>query len=212
MKTPGISLIRAALCLLALLVTCAMAPGEEEKPKRATLDQPAPDFTLKDTKDQPRSLSAYKDRILVVEWVNPECPYVKRHYRQGSMQETYRRVKSLDKSIVWLAIDSTHSANAGQIQFWIERHRVPYPVLLDPDGAVGRLYDSRSTPHMFVIDTKGVLRYHGAIDDNALGTKKQEDVNNYVVNAVRQLVNEETVSPSYVKPYGCSVKFKPPAP
>ncbi|MHC4804478.1 MAG: redoxin domain-containing protein, partial [Planctomycetota bacterium] len=92
---------------------------------------------------------------------------------------------------------------------WIRRYELEYPILLDFDGDVGRLYDARKTPHMYVIDKEGILRYHGAIDDNKFLSKPEDQMTNYVVNAVRQIVEGETVTPEYTKPYGCSVKYKP---
>jgi alkyl hydroperoxide reductase subunit AhpC len=92
-------------------------------------------------------------------------------------------------------------------EHWIKRHKIKHPILLDPKGDVGRLYDARRTPHMFIIDKKGVLRYHGAIDDNRLGAKKGDDIKSYVLQAVQQILNDEVVEPNYVKPYGCSVKY-----
>ncbi len=125
------------------------------------------------------------------------------------MPTTYDRVKALDKGVVWLAINTTYGTTADENGLWIKRYDLKYPILLDVDGEVGRLYDARRTPHMFVIDTEGVLRYHGAINDNPLSSKSPDDATNYVVNAVQQIANGETVTPDHTTPYGCSVKYKP---
>ena len=90
----------------------------------------------------------------------------------------------------------------------IKKFELDYPILVDVDGTVGHQFNARRTPHMFVIDKKGILRYHGAIDNNAFGDKTLDEAMNYVVNAVRQISEGETVSPDYIKPYGCSVKYK----
>ena len=206
--TTGLFLV---LCALAAAVTVA-ASGPEPSGReitRAKLGEPVPGFTLVDTKGVKRKLSEHKDKIVVLEWINPDCPYVVNAYKGGTMQRAYAEVKKLDKDAVWIAINTTHYTNAQQNQSWIEKYRLKYPILLDPNGDVGRAYDARRTPHMFVIDKKGVLRYHGAIDDNRAGDQKPEAATNFVVNAVRQIVDEETVAPDYVKPYGCSVKYKP---
>ena len=201
------------LCLAVLALGCLLAMAEDEKPAKAKISEKAPNFTLKDTKEQERSLSDFKGKIVILEWTNPECPYVRKHYGPTkSMEKTSRKVKEIDNTVVWLAIDSTYGTTGKKLDFWIEQHDIKYPILLDSDGTVGHLYDARRTPHMFVIDKKGVLRYHGAIDDNPLLTKPEEETTNYVVNAVRQIVKGDVVSPDYVKPYGCTVKYKRPAP
>ena len=205
--TTGSSLV---LCALAVAVTAAAGPDPTgQEVARARLGAPAPDFTLVDTKGVERTLSEHKGKIVVLEWINPSCPFVANCYRTGAMQRAYAQVKELDKAAVWIAVNTTYNTSTEQNQRWIDRYKLKYPILLDFEGDVGRAYDARRTPHMFVIDTEGVLRYHGAIDDNQFSNKKPEDATNYVVNAVRQIVNEETVAPDHVKPYGCSVKYKP---
>jgi peroxiredoxin len=156
-----------------------------------------------------RSLSDYKGKLVVLEWINPQCPFVQGCYKTKAMQRAYEKVKALDKGVAWLAINTTWSTSQEENQLWIRRYELKYPILLDFDGDVGRLYDARKTPHMFVIDKEGILRYHGAIDDNKFLSKSQDKATNYVVNAVRQIVDGETVTPNYVSPYGCSVKHKP---
>ena len=124
-----------------------------------------------DTKGVMRTLSKYKGKLVILEWINPQCPFVVNCYKTKAMQTAYDRVKALDKGIVWLAINTTWSTSANENDLWIKRHDLKYPILLDFDGDVGRLYDARRTPHMFVIDTEGVLRYQGAIDDNPFSSK-----------------------------------------
>lgn len=186
------------------------APGSPPvaEAKTAKLGEAAPAFTLKDSNDQERKLADYKGKIVILEWTNVECPVVQSVYKSKAMQNAVKQVKELSKGVVWLAINSTYTTNAEKNNLWIKQQAIEYPILLDTEGNVGKLYDARRTPHMFVIDEKGVLRYHGAIDnnENAMGDKKE--VTNYVVNAVKQLVAGETVAPDHVKPYGCSVKYK----
>jgi peroxiredoxin len=195
------------ICAAALVASTAVVAGEE--PTVAKLGQPVPDFTLVDAAGVKRSLSDYKGKLVVLEWINPQCPFVQGCYKTKAMQKAYEKVKALDKGVAWLAINTTWSTSQEENQLWIRRYELKYPILLDFDGDVGRLYDARKTPHMFVIDKEGILRYHGAIDDNKFLSKSQDKATNYVVNAVRQIVDGETVTPNYVSPYGCSVKHKP---
>ncbi len=174
---------------------------------KAKLGEKAPDFTLTDSNGQERSLSHYKDRIVVLEWINPECPDVQHSYKTRVMQETYKKVKRYDKSVVWLAINATPGTTAQVNNVWISMNDLKYPILLDEGGKVRRLYDARRTPQMFVIDTQGVLRYKGAIDNNGLLNKSPEEITNYVAKAVQQLVDEETITADSTKPYGCPIKY-----
>ncbi len=191
-----------------MVVLAASASATADEQKVAKLGEPAPNFTLLDTTGRTRTLSEYAGRIVVLEWFNTQCPIVQKCYRSKSIQTANEKVRELDKSIVWLAINSTSSTNAGQNTMWIKKFDLGYPILLDVDGTVGHQFDARRTPHMFVIDKKGILRYHGAIDNNAFGDKKLDEATNYVVNAVQQIVEGETVAPDYIKPYGCSVKYR----
>ena len=193
--------------LVGALALGAVAVAKEEANK-IRLGDKAPDFTLVDTKGIERSLSSYEGRIVVLEWINPQCPYVENCYKTKAMQKAYERAKELDKGVVWLAINSTASTDAQRNQGWIDRFKLKYPILLDTDGNVARLYDARRTPHMYVIDKEGVLRYHGAIDNNPFANKPKSEIVNYASGTVQQVVEGETVSPDYVKPYGCTIKLR----
>ena len=195
------------LWILGLGAAAAGMTAGTANQDKAKLGEKAPDFTLTDTNGQERSLSDYKGRIVVIEWINPECPYVRHCYQTKAMQGAYKAVKQLDKSVAWLAINTTPGTTAQANTLWSTTYGLKYPILLDKRGKVGRLYDARRTPQMFVIDTEGVIRYTGAIDDNNLLNKRPDDITNYVVNAVKQLVEEETVTPDSTKPYGCTIKY-----
>ena len=195
------------ICAAALVASTGVVAGEE--PTVAKLGEPVGDFTLVDAAGVKRSLSDYKGKLVILEWFNPQCPFVQGCYKTKAMQKAHEKVKALDKGVAWLAINTTWSTSQAENQLWIRRYELEYPILLDFDGDVGRLYDARKTPHMYVIDKEGILRYHGAIDDNKFLSKPQDKVTNYVVNAVRQIVDGETVTPDYVSPYGCLVKYKP---
>jgi alkyl hydroperoxide reductase subunit AhpC len=117
-----------------------------------------------------------------------------------------KELKALDKDLVHLAINSTHYMDEKAGAKYLKSYKLEMPALNDLDGTVGHLYGARTTPHMFVIDREGVLRYTGAIDDDSSG-KKGEEATNYVVNAVQQIVAGETVSPDQTRSYGCGVKY-----
>ena len=204
----AISLMTLSLTVLALSAALAWGDDQEEA-KPAKIGEKAPEFTLIDAKDQEHELSQYEGRIVILEWTGPECPIVQRHYGSSkAMKKTYEQVMALDRTAVWLAVDSTHAASGKKMQFWIAQNSIEYPILLDTDGTVGRLYDARMAPQMFVIDKEGVLRYRGAIDSNRSGIEPPEKVTHYVTDVVRQLVNGETVLESDTKPYGCSIKYR----
>ncbi len=168
--------------------------------------EPAPDFTLKDEQEKGHSLSQYRGKIVVLEWINPECPFVKRHYKAKTMT-TLAEAYS-DKNVVWLAIDSSRSVTPEQSRKWIEKNKISYPILQDPNGEVGQLYEAKTTPHMFVIDAAGVLRYQGAIDNDSWGTKEVKKVDNHVDQALKALAAGQLPILTETKPYGCSVKYK----
>ncbi|HNQ23182.1 MAG TPA: thioredoxin family protein [Phycisphaerae bacterium] len=174
---------------------------------QAEVGKPAPDFALKDLDGQEHKLSDLKGKIVVLAWTNHECPYVVRHENKAkTMQSTAQ--KFADNGVVWLAVNSSFFAEqkAEQLRKWTKDNAINYPVLLDAEGKVGRMYQAKTTPHMFVIDRTGVLVYAGAIDDDPQGRK--ESPRNYVEEAVRALLNNSTVAVASTKPYGCSVKYK----
>ncbi|MFB6374515.1 MAG: redoxin domain-containing protein, partial [Bradymonadaceae bacterium] len=155
--------------------------GENEKaeaPETATVGKPAPDFTLVDANGNKHSLSDYEGKTVVLEWTSPECPYVQRHYKEGTMSTTREKLGGKEK-VVWLAIDSSNFNTPKKSKKWKEKHGIEKPILQDKDGKVGKKYGAKTTPHMYVIDPEGVLRYRGAIDDDPKGDKKPEARTNY---------------------------------
>lgn len=172
--------------------------------ERATVGAPAPTFTLEDQNGRPVSLSDFTGKIVVLEWVNPDCPFVQRHYRAGTMKRLAEKYQS--KGVVWLAINSTHYMGKEDNRRWIEKYKLPYPILDDHTGRVGRLYGAKTTPHMFIIDTSGKLVYQGGIDDDPRGAKNGGALN-YVERALDELLAGKPVSIPQSKPYGCSVKY-----
>jgi peroxiredoxin len=171
----------------------------------AELGKAAPDFTLKDLNGNEHKLSNYKGKVVILEWINHTCPVVNRCHVGKIMTQTAAKFEG--KSVVWLAIDSSHFAQqkAGDTREWAQKLGIDYPVLLDAAGKVGHLYDAKTTPHMFVIDKNGVLAYTGAIDDDPYGNKANK--RNYVEDAVTSLLNGSAVATAKTKSYGCSVKY-----
>ena len=164
----------------------------------------APDFTLTNYDGNTVSLADYKGKIIVLEWFNYECPFVRYHYEKAkTMIELPDKYK--DRGVVWLAINSTkHLTTEGNKEF-AEKFKLGYPILDDRSGKVGHLYGARTTPHMFIIDAKGNIAYNGAIDNSPMG--KEENVINYVDKALAELTAGKEVSTANTKPYGCSVKY-----
>ena len=173
----------------------------------------APDFSLTDSKGKTQSVSQYKGKYVVLEWFNPECPFVKKHYGSGNMQKLQAEFTA--KGVVWLSIDSSapglegnltaEQANAKMAE-WKTKQTA---LVLDPDGKAGQLYGAKNTPHMFVINPEGKIIYEGAIDSKA--TPNPADISNstnYVRVALDESLAGKTVSTATTKPYGCSVKYK----
>lgn len=173
----------------------------------AEVGKPAPDFTLESTDGTEYKLSDFKGKIVVLEWINHECPVVNRCHKNNVMADTMAKFK--DKPVVWLAVDSSYFCmdKLDNVKKWIQAEKIDYPYLLDPKGKVGHLYEAKTTPHMFVIDKNGVLAYAGAIDDDPYG--KKDNSSNYVAEAVDALLNGSAVATATTKSYGCSVKYKP---
>lgn len=173
----------------------------------------APDFSLSDSKGANHSLSQYRGKYVVLEWFNPECPFVKKHYGSNNMQNLQKEFT--DKGVVWLTIDSSAPGTEGNISAeqadkikaqW-QTHQTAF--LLDPEGKAGRAYGAKNTPDMVVINPEGKIVYEGAIDNKA--SPNPADIpasTNYVKVALSELMSGKPVSNPQTKPYGCSVKYK----
>ena len=170
--------------------------------RAAAVGEAAPAFSLPDPGGRAVSLADYKGQVVVLEWVNPDCPFVQRHYAAGTMKKLAEAYAG--RGVVWLAVNSTHYMDAASNRKWIEKYGLPYPILDDRAGAVGHLYGARTTPHMFVIDKNGKIVYAGAIDSDAGGGA---DSVNYVGQALDALLAGKSVATAETKPYGCSVKY-----
>jgi len=183
-------------------------------PARAavTIGQPAPDFTLTDIQGQTHRLADYRGRIVVLEWVNPTCPFVVKHYGSGNMPALQHAAAA--DGVVWLSINSGRPGAEGdfepaQVTAWMKRvGAAPTAYFRDRDGKVGRLYEAKTTPHMFVITADGTLVYEGAID--SIRSAKVEDIakaTNYVKAALAAVKSGQPVEKATSQPYGCSVKY-----
>lgn len=163
-------------------------------------------FTLKDQTGKDVRLSDYAGKVVVLEWINPDCPFVQAHYKAGTMVGLARRYA--EKGVVWLGVNSTNSATAAINKAFVDAHSLPYPVLDDHAGIVGRLFGAKTTPHLFVLDTKGQIAYQGAIDNAPMGkvAEGQKPVN-YVDQALSELLKGVPVTLARTDSYGCSVKF-----
>jgi peroxiredoxin len=190
----------SAVALAVMLPVVALAA------ETAQVGKPAPAFTLKDESGKEHSLAQYKGKIVVLEWTNPGCPFVQRHYTANTMKKT---AESYDaQKVVWLAVDSTASNAPDKSATWKKEKGFTFPVLQDPSGKVGKEYAAKTTPHMYVIDAQGVLRYEGAIDDDPRGNKAAGTPTNYVKGAVDALLSGKPVPAATTEAYGCSVKYK----
>ncbi len=178
----------------------------------AHADEAAPAFTLTDAHGEEHSLSDYEGKVVVLEWVNHGCPFVVKFYAGGHMQAMQEEM--VEKGVVWLSICSSAPNTQGwmtaedQAKTIEEKGIKATAVLLDEDGTVGRAYGARTTPHMYVIDGEGKLRYQGAIDSiRSTRASDIEKADNYVRAAVEAVLAGEEVDPKQTQPYGCSVKY-----
>jgi len=178
----------------------------------AVVGREAPHFSLESTFGNTHSLSDYRGKFVVLEWINHDCPFVQKHYRSGNMQQlqqTYVR-----KGVVWISINSSAPGKQGNYPAEVMKTLTkkigasPTTVLLDPTGQTGRSYGAKTTPHMFIIDPKGIVIYNGAIDDKP--STNPDDVassQNYISSALDEALSGKRISKPATQPYGCSVKY-----
>lgn len=190
----------ARFALAALLALACVGPGLAEP----AVGEDAPEFTLRDLHGNEVSLAALRGKTVVLEWMNPNCPFSRRHSKQKTMQTTADE----HPGVVWLAVNSTNPSHQDHLERdeyerFLAENGIRYPVLEDPSGDVGRAYGAKTTPHMYVIDGAGTLVYAGAIDDDPRGDAKV----NYVDTALDALAAGRRPEPASTKPYGCTVKY-----
>jgi len=177
-----------------------------------TVGQPAPAFTAKDADGQTRSLADYKGKVVVLEWTNEGCPYVQKHYKSGAMQKLQK--SATGDGVVWLTVVSSAPKAQGYLapdaaKAWRAKNNAGSTALLiDSSGAVGKAYDARTTPHMYVVDKTGKLAYMGGIDDKPVADPASlNGATNYVSAALDDLKAGRAVATPVTKAYGCSVKY-----
>jgi peroxiredoxin len=178
----------------------------------ATTGQPAPEFTATDTQGRTVKLSDFKGKYVVLEWTNPDCPFVQNQYNTKNMQTLQK--ETADHGVVWLSINSTNKSSrefktAAQMNEWMRsRGGSPQEVVVDAESATARLYSAKTTPHMFIVNPEGTLIYAGAIDDRP-STRSDDPAaaRNYVRTTLAQAAGGMAVNPSTTTPYGCSIKY-----
>jgi peroxiredoxin len=207
-------LLAASLSFVLALAACDADADVEAiaAASAAKVGSPAPAFTLVDSTGKTRSLAEFKGKTVVLEWTNHECPFVKKHYGAQNMQKQQR--EAVAKGVVWLSVNSGAPGEQGHVDGTAaeavrsKAKAAQTAYLLDPKGSAGRAYGAKTTPHMYVIDPAGVLRYAGAID--SIPSSDVDDLpkaTQYVPQALSELAAGKPVSVSLTRPYGCSVKY-----
>jgi peroxiredoxin len=174
--------------------------------------KPAPDFTATDIHGKTVSVSALKGKTVILEWNNPDCPFVVKHYGSGNMQKL--QAYAQEQKAVWLTVNSSATGKQGNLtteqakNYIAKQNAAPDHYLLDPEGKIGKLYDAKTTPHMFVIDKDGNIAYMGAIDDKAsTDARDVATAKNYVTATLDSLAGGNPVSVTSTQAYGCNVKY-----
>ena len=211
MKRFGLAFFPVFAAFLAWLASPATLPAAT--PGGAVTGNEAPAFTLVDSDGKTHSLSDFAGKTVVLEWTNKDCPFVRKFYDTHSMQQ-WQETYTADGETVWLTICSSAPGKQGHMSAsdWTayrqEQGMRSTAILIDEDGAVGKAYGAKTTPHMYIIDPEGTLRYQGAID--SIRSTKAEDIGeatNYVAEALASLKAGTDIAETDTQPYGCSVKY-----
>jgi hypothetical protein len=194
-----------ALAAAALVTAPALAEVQ--------IGKPAPNFKANDVNGRVVSLSDFRGKTVVLEWNNPECPFVRKHYSSGNMQKTQAAAKK--EGVVWLTINSSAPGKQGHVDGVKAKSMIatqqaqPTAYLLDPQGKLGNGYGAKTTPHMYIINPRGTLVYMGGIDDKPSPNPADIDgARNHVLTALSELKAGKPVSVPTSRPYGCAVKYK----
>lgn len=201
------------LLVIAAFFAFGFAGAPENAWAAAVIGEPAPAFTGTDSRSRSVSLEDFRGSIVVLEWTNHDCPFVRRHYESGNMQKLQRQAE--ERGIVWLSIVSSAPGEQGFLngkqadELTSRRGAAPRAVILDPSGDIGRTYAAKTTPHMFVVDAAGTLVYMGAIDDQPrnMGADPARAIN-YVRDTIEALAADQPVPTPISQPYGCSIKYR----
>lgn len=202
--------MKAVIWMIMAVVTGGLGSGLWAAD--VAIGKPAPDFTLTDTNGKTVALADFKGKFVVLEWTNFDCPFVKKHYGTGNMQQLQKTYTG--KDVVWLTINSSAPGKQGNYvpEKWNnmikEKGAAPTAFLLDPERTVAKLYGAKTTPHMFIIDNKGILIYMGAIDDKAtFAPEDVKDAKNYVQLTLDAAMAGKEVELKTTQSYGCAVKY-----
>jgi hypothetical protein len=189
-----------------LLTTACLALYSVIASASPSIDQAAPGFTLSDASGKQRSLAEFKGKTVVLEWNNPECPFVKKHYDSGNIPK--QQADAVASGVVWLTINSGRTATDKLAAENKSQGGKASAYLLDKDGAVGKLYGAKTTPQLFVIDGQGVLRYMGGIDSIPSSDKSDlAKATQFVPQTLAALAAGKSVTTKTSQPYGCTVKY-----
>jgi peroxiredoxin len=198
--------------LTVLFAASAMAIFATPATAKITVGDMAPDVQVLDSNGNQRALSEFKGKDVVLEWTNHQCPYVKKHYSSNNMQKLQKRAAG--QGVVWLTVISSAPGKQGHVsaekanELSAKRGATPTAVLLDESGDAGRAYDAKATPHMYVVDKEGVLKYQGAIDSIPNSRVASiEDATNYVSVALDALANGTEIEVTDSQAYGCTIKY-----
>lgn len=196
-----------------ILRSAALLAAGHAVSARAAVGQAAPEFTLTDTAGRAVRLADFRGKFVVLEWTNPGCPFVRKHYDSGNMGATQQLAR--DQGVAWLAINSTEKDSSDylappQLAAWLKQRKgLTTAVLMDEDGAVGRLYDAKVTPHMYIVDPQGQLVYAGGIDSIASSRVADiEKATNHVKAALGDIAARRPIAQPVTRPYGCLIKYK----
>jgi peroxiredoxin len=196
------------VALMVAIAICTRSFAET-----ARVNAPAPAFTATDSRGQSHALDQYKGKYVVLEWHNQGCPFTRKHYESGNMQALQKQWT--EKGVVWLTVISSGPGKEGYVtasqenEYMAKMHASPTAALLDPEGSLGRLYNAKTTPDMFVIDPQGKLIYSGAIDDRpSTDLDDVKGADNYVSDALSAAMSGKPVAKPYTRAYGCSVKYR----
>jgi len=187
----------------------ASPSGPSGEASLATAGASAPDFTLKDLDGKDVTLSSFRGKTVVLEWYNPDCPFVRHQHTDGPLATMASELTQ--KGVVWLAVNSGAPGKQGhgveRNKASLTEYKIAHPILIDEPGAVGKLYQAKTTPHMVVITPEGSLAYMGAIDNAPMGRVPEGGLVNYVSEALADLAAGRAVRTPQTKGYGCSVKY-----
>nr|WP_186329867.1 thioredoxin family protein [Variovorax boronicumulans] len=202
---------RRTAMLAALAASAALLAGTAHA--AAAVGQPAPAFTLTDTSGKTRTLAEFKGKTVVLEWTNPGCPFVRKHYDSANLPGLQKEFTA--KDVVWLAVNSTEKAASDylppqQLARWIQdKSGAPTATLMDEEGTVGKAYGARTTPHMYIVNPQGTLVYAGGIDSIASArTSDIQTATNYVRQGLNEALAGKPISQAQTPPYGCTIKYK----